>query len=316
MSSIGTFKGQKRKLLVSLRGVPAVFNYAIASNRGELELENDGGEGSTYMLINGNLHSNGDIDIDGGKIYVNTPTYNDGSGSVPNPYYDPNWKTTAVGSINPNDPTYIGGYDPTDNTPIDFPIIDYSYYKNQANFTDQQVFVGADDEEYTVAEFNAEFAPSPPYSSSIVVINDRDLNITGSGVITATILTGTSSSDMGRLSIHAGSGGIDFIPAIGMAFTADRMELIGDINVGTEDQGGIIIVGEWLDVDDGSGGGLTLWGSLLLGQGDDDEIEVEIEGNFIEVNYTDTVHNNLPTGWSNWGGVLMYKDNFREVRPD
>ncbi len=312
IKSVGTLDGHQRTIEVTLKGIPEVFNYAMASNAGELELENDGGEGSTYMLINGNVHSNGSIDLDGGKIYVNTPFYNEGAGSVPNPYYDPQWKVTSVGGINPNDPNFIGGYDPSDNAPINHPKIDYSYYKNQANFTDQQVFVGANRESYTVAQFNAEFAPTPPYTSSIVVINDRDLDITGSGVITATILTGSSSSDMGRLSIHAGSGGIDFMPVIGIAFTADRMELIGDINVGTEAQGAIIVVGEELDVDDGSGGGLTLWGTLLLGQKDDDEIEIEIEGNFIEINYTDSVHRNLQPGWSNWGSTLMYKDNWRE----
>lgn len=312
IKAIGTIDGNERTIEVTLTGIPEVFNYAMASNRGELELENDGGEGSTYMLINGNVHSNGNIDIDGGKIYANTPTYDAGSGSIPNPYYDPQWKVTAVGGINPNDPNYIGGYDPTDNAPINHPIIDYSYYKNQANFTEQQVFVGTNDDEYTVAQFNAEFAPTAPYTSSIVVVNDRDLSITGSGVITATILTGSSANDMGRLWINAGSGGIDFIPTIGIAFTADRMELIGNINVGTEEQGGIIIVGTELDIDDDNGGSLDVWGSMLLGQGDDDEIEIEIEGNYIELNYTSSIHRNLPSGWSNWGSTLMYKDNWKE----
>jgi len=320
IKSIGTIDGHQRTIEVILTGMPEVFNYAVASNT-ELELENDSDAGTAYALINGNIHANGGIDLDGGQIYVNTPTYDDGTGSKPNPYYDSNWKVSATGGINPNDPTYIGGYDPTDNSPINFPKIDYNYYKDQANFTNQQVFVGASSDEYTVAEFNAEFTPTPPYTSSIVVLNDRDISITGQGTITATILTGDSADNMGRMWVNADPGKtINFVPAIGMALTADRFEFSGNVNIGTEGQGAIVIATGEIEIEeagDSSPANFTLWGSFLLGQNGDSDVDIEIDGlsnaqNHIEFNYTDSVHRNLPPGWSNWGSTLMFKDNWKE----
>ena len=324
MSSIATFKGQKRKLLVSLRGVPAVFNYAIASNAPELELEGDDHAGTGFALINGNIHANGSIDIDGGQIFTNTATYWDGSAWVANPYYDPSWTVTATGGINPVDPTYIGN-NQTGVSSIDFPKVDYAYYNDQSNFSKAEVFnYGGGQESWTVAEFNAQFAPTAPYTSSIVITNG-DIDLSGSGTITATILTGSSADNLGRATIMADQGGsINFFPPLNLAIVAERYEVGGTVNFGTEENGAIVIVTEEFEVEPDSGdtpADITMWGTLILGQDNDSTVDFELDRtgdypNKITINYTETVHKNLPAGWSNFGVTLMYKDNFREVRPD
>lgn len=326
MSSIGTFKGQKRKLLVSLRGVPAVFNFAVASNAPELELEGDGHAGSGYALINGNIHSNGTIDFDGNQIFTNTATYWDGTSWVANPNYDPAWALTATGGINPADPTYIGNNYQSGADSLDFPKVDYTYYRNQANFTYQQVFnYSGGRSDWTVAEFNTQFAPTAPYTSSIVILNDGDIDLTGGGTITATILTGTSENNMGRATIMADAGkSINFIPAINLAFVAERYEIGGTVNFGTEENGAIVIVTEEFEIEPDSDdvpADITMWGTLILGQDNDGSVDFELDrtgdyANKITINYTETVHQNLPGGWKEFGLTLMYKDNFREVRPD
>lgn len=332
ITSTGTYKNRTRTIIVSVRGVPEIFNYGIISNSA-LEFEGKI-KGQGYALINGNVHANGDVKMEGSHIFINTPTYQSDTGWQDNPYYDPQWELTAMGSVNPNNPAFTGNYNSTDTASVNFPTLDYAFYEQQSNFTEQQVYIYVGNKEnWTVAEFNSYFAPSPPYTSSIVVFkgddNKGEIKLTGSGTITATILTGTSKDNEGEIEIMADPGGtINIMPAIGLALVGEEIEIGGNVNIGTQDNGAIVIASKEFEIEGEWNGhehnnrqnvpsNITMWGSLALGQAGSVECEFELDGgdnaqNNFNLNFTDTINNNLPAGWDDWGTVMMYKDNWKE----
>jgi len=333
ITSTGTYKKTSRTIIVSVRGVPEIFNYGIISNN-NLEFESKI-KGQGYALINGNVHANGNVNLEGSHIFLNTPTYQGDSGWQNNPYYDPQWALTAMGDVVPNNPAFTGNYNATDTSQVQFPTLDYEYYRQQSNFTNQQVFVYTGNRtDWTVADFNNFFAPSPPYTSSIVVFEgnngDGEIKISGSGTITATILTGTSSNNEGEIEIMADPGGtINIMPAIGLALVGDELEIGGTVNIGTQDNGAIVIASKEIEIEGKAQEGgnhhhhhsipsnVTMWGSLAIGKAGSNEAELELDGednaqNNLNLNFTDSINDNLPAGWDKWGTVLMYKDNWKE----
>lgn len=337
VTSKGTLKGQARTIKVSIRGVPQVFNYGVISN-GALQFEGNV-KGQGYALINGNVHANGSVNLEGSHVFMNTPTYNGQGGWVANPNYNPAWALTATGNVNPNDPSFTGNYISTDTSSVQFPTLDYAYYQKQANFTNQEVIIySGSTTNWTVANFNKPavvdsqgnwisggFGATAPYTSAIVVFKggDGDINITGSGTITATILAGTSQSSEGEIKVTADPGAtINFVPAIGLAIVGSEVQIGGNVNIGTKDAGAIVIATDEFQIEGESKGkkkvpsSVTMWGSLVLGQNGKSNAEIELDGdntqNSFNLNYTGTINNNLPAGWDNWGTTTMYKDNWKE----
>ena len=328
ITSHGGYNDHERTIEVSVRGVPLIFNYGVIVNGG---MQFEGSiKGVGYGLINGNVHANGDMNFEGGHFFINTPTYQGPTGWQVNPFYDPEFTLTADGNIVPNSSTFAGGYDPVNTNPVQFPQIDYDFYRDQTNFTNQEVFVYSGDiKNWTVASFNALFAPTGSYTSSIVIMEEGGVHITGGGTITSTILVGPSETDMRDIEFFADIGQvINLMPAISPSILASMVHFGGDVNVGTPDAGAVIIATEMVQIEgqwNNSGrnkkqnqpSNVIIHGTLAVGDALNDETMFDLSGpdnaqNSLQIHYTKTVLDRLPAGWELWGETSMYKDNWKE----
>jgi len=328
ITSSGGYEGHDRTIQLSVRGVPQIFNYGMIVN-GNMSFEGSI-KGVGYGLINGNVHSNGDMNFEGGHFFINTLTYQSATGWKDNPYYNPDYVLSAEGNIVPKTSNFAGGYDPVNTDPVQFPQVDYDFYGDQSNFTDQEVIVYVGGKKnWTVAEFNSFFAPSAPYSSSIVTMEQGDISITGGGTITSTILVGPSETDMRDIDFQSDKNQvINLMPAISPTIFARMVHFGGDINVGTPDAGAVVIAtnmimveGQWNNAkknqQQNMPSNIVIHGTLAVGDAANTNTMFDLSGpdnaqNSLQIHYTPTVIDRLPAGWELWGETLMYKDNWKE----
>ncbi len=320
--SKGSLGNDQGTIRVSVRQMPSIFNYTLVAN-GDVSFERKN-ESSAYGLINGDVHTNGNIDISGKRVFINNPNFKGEKGWQTNLYYDPEYSISAVGKIMPATTVYSGEHASTSKDQrIEFPAFDFAFYKDQSNFKDMEVKIySSNKKSWSVSEINDHFAPADPYSGSIIVFESGDIRITGSGTITSTILVGPSVDSSGDIEIIADKNSfINLIPQSGPALVASIIRLSGDINIGTHDSGAIVAATKQFEIEALSSTStnkkyashVVMHGTLVLGDATSENSVFDLSGrglaDFVfKLNYTSTVLDKLPNAWQVLGTTVIHED--------
>ena len=323
ITSRGKLGDDSRIVRVSIRQIPSVFKYALVAN-GNVYFEQDD-KGHAFSLINGNVHANGDIDIKGQQVFINRPNYKGEDGWQFNRLYSPDYSISSKGDIIPASSIYSGAYDLSAKSRLDFPRINYTFYSDQNNFDLQEVHIySSTKKDWSVSELNSYFTPTDPYTSSIIVFEEGGIRITGEGTIASTILVGTSKKNRSGYGIEiAADRGrvINLMPQSGPALIAEEIKLSGDINMGTQNSGAIVIAGKKFEIESQGVGSkkknhtshVVLHGALILGNSTSDNnvfhLASDESADFtLMINYTDTVLDKLPASWQALGSTFIHEE--------